>query len=390
MKRNILVLTEGYIYERRGYFNAVVSRTKHLKAVCDYNIDVLLLTTYEPWIVRKLRHTPKREKPKIFQVDGVMMRVDWRRFSLLDYILNVKLHWGDLFTQIHNERLLKKLKGYDLIIAHSINCGRLARRVKQLYGIPYTVTWHGSDIHSGPFNNPSILQPTIDVIEDADMNFFVSKALMDTSEKITKKGIKMVLYNGYNQTFKRYSEAERFTLRQKYNVINKKVVVFAGSFFLVKNILIIPHIFKAIYKKNQDVEFWMIGDGKFRTKVEELSAGLPIRFWGNQEPESMPDFLNAADVLILPSKNEGLPLIVVEGLVCGCNVVASLVGGIPEVIGKENCVDLSDSDFIEKFADKVLFYLLANPRIEQKLDPEFNWNRIAQIENKVIKNILFR
>ena len=48
-----------------------------------------------------------------------------------------------------------------------------------------------------------------------------------------------------------------------------------------------------------------------------------------------------ADVLILPSINEGLPLTVVEGLACGCNVVGSLVGGIPEVIGEDNCVDLN-------------------------------------------------
>ena len=95
-----------------------------------------------------------------------------------------------------------------------------------------------------------------------------------------------------------------------------------------------------------------------------------------------------ADVLILPSISEGLPLTVVEGLACGCNIVESLVGGIPEVIGEENCVDLKDSQFVEKFADKVVAYLQAEPRIEQPLKPEFDWNLTAKRELDVIKSFL--
>ena len=132
----------------------------------------------------------------------------------------------------------------------------------------------------------------------------------------------------------------------------------------------------------------MIGGGKFFNQVKEMVKDLPVRLWGNQEPEAMPDFFNAADVLILPSLNEGLPLTVVEGLACGCNVVGSLVGGIPEVIGKENCVDVKDPQFINKFADKVVNYLQANSKIEQKLSPEFDWDRTAKEELEAIHNLI--
>ena len=40
MRKKILVLTTGNIYERRGFFNAVISRTKRLKEICDYEVDV--------------------------------------------------------------------------------------------------------------------------------------------------------------------------------------------------------------------------------------------------------------------------------------------------------------------------------------------------------------
>ena len=100
MRKKILVLTTGSIYERRGFFNAVISRTKHLKEICDYEVDVLLLSTYEPWIVRKLRHTKKNNRPKEIEIEGLQIRVDWCRFSLFDYVMNVKLHKGIFFKQL--------------------------------------------------------------------------------------------------------------------------------------------------------------------------------------------------------------------------------------------------------------------------------------------------
>lgn len=200
----------------------------------------------------------------------------------------------------------------------------------------------------------------------------------------------MVLYNGKSIKFRQYPDKDRLKLKQNYNVENKKVVVFAGNFVVVKNILKIPLIFKAIYAKYSNVIFWMIGDGKFRDQVEKLSEGLPIYFWGNQEPELMPDFLNASDVLILPSINEGLPLTVIEGLACGCNVVGSLVGGIPEVIGKENCIDLRDRDFVNKFADKVLSFLTAKKHINQVFNSDFDWNKTAAKELDIINKILYK
>lgn len=387
MRKKILVLANGDVYERRGFFNAVISRTKHLKAICDYDIEMLLLSTYEPWIVRKLRHTKKKNRPKEIEIEGLQIRVDWCRFSLFDYVMNVKLHKGIFFKKLHNRSVVNKLQGYDFIIAHSNECGELAKVAKEKFGIPYSVTWHGSDIHSEPFSNPSAFGPTKAIIEDADINFFVSKALLNTSERITTKANKQVLYNGYNTAFRKYSDEERIKLKKKYNVEDKKVVVFAGNFLAVKNILTIPLIFKSIENKMKNVECWMIGGGKYFNQVKEMVKDLPVRLWGNQEPEMMPVFLNAADVLILPSINEGLPLTVVEGLACGCNVVGSLVGGIPEVIGEEYCVDLNDPQFVNKFADKVVANLQAEPHIEQPLKPEFDWNLTAKHELDVIKSL---
>ena len=172
------------------------------------------------------------------------------------------------------------------------------------------------------------------------------------------------------------------------NVTDKKVVTFCGDFYEVKNILVVPEIFKKIFEKDKNVVFWMIGDGKYRTEIEKLIGNLPIILWGNQMPEDMPLFLNSTDVLILPSKNEGLPLVTIEALKCGAHVVGSLVGGIPEVIGMENCISLASETFVEEFAQKVYYYLHQGKTDSHIINTSFDWEKTASIELKfLLENI---
>ena len=136
MRKKILVLANGDIYARRGFFNAVISRTKHLKAICNYDIEVLLLSTFEPWLVRKLRKTIKQTRPEEIEVEGIRMKIDWCRFSLFDYVMNVTLKGGGgYFKKLHNRKLVRNLNGYDFIIAHSSECGELSMIAKERYGI---------------------------------------------------------------------------------------------------------------------------------------------------------------------------------------------------------------------------------------------------------------
>ncbi len=76
---------------------------------------------------------------------------------------------------------------------------------------------------------------------------------------------------------------------------------------------------------------------------------IDVRFWGNVPSEQMPAMMNCIDLLVLPSLNEGLPLVTVEALKCGAAVVGSDAGGIPEVIGHDCTVPLGPS-FVENMA----------------------------------------
>ena len=66
--------------------------------------------------------------------------------------------------------------------------------------------------------------------------------------------------------------------------------------------------------------------------VKEFKLDDDVSFLGNLFQEDLIDYMNAADVFCLPSKNEGTPNVIIESLLCGTPVVASNVGGIPAIV----------------------------------------------------------
>ena len=381
--KKIAIITHTDFINRKGEANAALNRIKHLKQVADYDIDVYNLYFYDGPLVRLLRKTKKVKKIETINIDGVEIKYLWERFPLIDYVLEKKIGIKATFENFRYNKIIEKIGRYDAVSAHSNESGKLAMKIKERYGTPYFVTWHGSDIHTKPYKNSHLLKETVKILENATYNFFVSNALLKASEYLTTMTKKQLLYNGVNSEFHRYDDEKRKSLREKYDVNGKKVVAFVGGIVAIKNTLLLPEIFNSVRKKSHDKDlcFWIIGDGKQRQQLEQAIKEHKTEcvLWGDQKTEMMPEFMNVIDVLILPSKNEGLPLVTVEALSCGANVVGSNVGGISEAIGRDNTFDLDDN-FIENISNRIVEML--NNMIEQELSDRFNWKKTAEIENK--------
>lgn len=171
-----------------------------------------------------------------------------------------------------------------------------------------------------------------------------------------------------------------------YFLIDHQKVVhecFISSFVEISKVLAAQH--------DGPLKFWIIGDGKLRKSVEnDFASGseLPVKFWGNVPAEDMPGIMNCIDVLVLPSLNEGLPLVCAEALSCGANVVGSEVGGIPEIIGKTNTVlhpEAKDDTFVSAVASKVST-LLQTPE-PQSLPAYISWKSTAQKEYDCLNSL---
>lgn len=137
----------------RGQANAELSRIKALRKISNMQIDVYSFAIYEGWLVRKLRHTAKEETPLSKIVEDVKISFKWRKFSLIDYVLTVKLNKAPIVNRNWMLKYVDMFAGYDLIMSHSADCGELLMAIRDKYKIPFYVTWHGSDIHTWPFSS---------------------------------------------------------------------------------------------------------------------------------------------------------------------------------------------------------------------------------------------
>ena len=92
----------------------------------------------------------------------------------------------------------------------------------------------------------------------------------------------------------------------------------------------------SLLKTNRRVRLLIAGEGTRRPMLErmvrELSLEGSVQFLGKISHDRLPAYYNMADALALPSKMEGVPMVILEALACGTPVIASAVGGIPDLV----------------------------------------------------------
>lgn len=118
--------------------------------------------------------------------------------------------------------------------------------------------------------------------------------------------------------------------------LQEEVVLYVGSLFRTKGVAELVVAFGALAASRPQARLVCIGDGPCRGEMlrRAAAAGVPERvtLLGRQPSEVVAAWMRAADVFCLPSYSEGCPNAIVEALACGRPVVATAVGGIPELV----------------------------------------------------------
>lgn len=115
---------------------------------------------------------------------------------------------------------------------------------------------------------------------------------------------------------------------------DRRWILYVGRLQPDKGILDLAAAFQRVAAADPRAVLALVGDGKSRAAVEEALRPLGNRVIvaGSQPLEKVPVWMAACDVHTLPSHHEGTPNVVLEALACGRRVVATRVGGIPDVV----------------------------------------------------------
>ena len=120
--------------------------------------------------------------------------------------------------------------------------------------------------------------------------------------------------------------------------------------------LVVP-AFAEVLKHYPDTQLLIVGDGSLRASMEqqavELGCADHIRWVGRQPQEELPQWYGQMDVVLMPSRSEGFGLTAIEAMACGCVMVASDVGGLPEVVRDGICGLLHRTEDVTDMASKI-------------------------------------
>jgi L-malate glycosyltransferase len=227
----------------------------------------------------------------------------------------------------------------DIVHAHyaipHATAGYLARQIlAQTWGgdVPRVVTTlHGTDI-TLLGNDRSYSEIVRFSIQESDGVTTVSESLKaDTYRELGVSCDIRMIPNFLDCSA--YRRRDVSPLRAKLAPENQKILIHVSNFRPVKRVAAVVEVFARI-RREMPARLLMVGDGPDLAEASRLSRALDVdddvEFLGEQD--QVVPLLSAADVFLLPSVQESFGLAALEAMACGVPIVASRVGGLPEVV----------------------------------------------------------
>jgi glycosyltransferase involved in cell wall biosynthesis len=236
----------------------------------------------------------------------------------------------------------------DLLHGHWLHPqGAATAAAARALGRPVVLTAHGRDVARFDWPDGAYYQRhSLAAANAAACVICVSRAIRDRLAEVGVPGERLVVIpNGVDLA--RFTPRERAAARAELAAVLGPAIaagecgpllVFAGELLPVKQAdrLIRSVAQLSAARDTEPVALALAGAGpeedRLRALAHELGLDDAVVFAGQRPHAEMPAWLAAADLLVLPSESEGLPLVIPEALAAGTPVVASRVGGIPECL----------------------------------------------------------
>ena len=236
---------------------------------------------------------------------------------------------------------LHKTSPFDVILASwAYPDAYAASLLAKDLGIPFVVNVLGSDINALT-KLPALRLQIIETLNKSHRVISVSHALCETVLKLGVAPEKVVVqHNGVDGV--KFKLQDRIQVRERLGLpADRNIILYVGNWVPEKGVdILVQAIGKLRSMGRTDVLLTLVGSGPLEPKLKEIVATLGIeaqvRFCGRKSHIEVPDWMAAADIFCLPSLREGCPNVILEALSCGRPVVASRVGGVPELLDERN------------------------------------------------------
>jgi len=319
----------------RGIFTARLA--EHLRRRCELSI-VCPLPWLPTWTARGRtgRLCALANVPRNYVVDGALVHSP--KYLAVPRLRAIRaqsmfLSMAQTIARLHRET------AFDVINCHWLYPDGLASLwIGRQLGIPVVLTALGSDVNlllDDRFVRPAIVR----ALWRADAITAVSAGLR---RRIALEGLPpdriAVTVNGVDA--ERFIVSDRAAAARALGLPDEhRRILFVGKLERVKGVACLIESFARLVARDHDVVLYIVGHGIERAALEQqvTERGLAprVRFMGAAHPSRVPLWMGATDLLCLPSLHEGCPNVVLEALASGRPVVASQVGGVPELMGSD-------------------------------------------------------
>ncbi|MHA2046283.1 MAG: N-acetyl-alpha-D-glucosaminyl L-malate synthase BshA [Candidatus Thorarchaeota archaeon] len=263
---------------------------------------------------------------------------------------------GPPYAMALASKIIKATKSSKIDLIHShyaIPHAMAAYMAREIVGVPYVVTLHGSDVHTlglDPAYKP-VVQHTVEK----------ANAVTAVSEFLKKKAHEELGIEREIHVIPNFIDVERFKhlsgirlyvesgcvglrTEEEAQEINpeERILLHASNFRKVKRVVNIVETMRIVVDHFPEVRLIIAGDGPTRIeverKIEELDLCNNVHLLGVKS--NMQEIMCSADVFLLNSTLEGMPLVLLEAMACSVPVVTTPAGGIPELVrpGKDGAV----------------------------------------------------
>ncbi|EAC3456736.1 glycosyltransferase family 1 protein [Listeria monocytogenes] len=179
------------------------------------------------------------------------------------------------------------------------------------------------------------------LIKEPDVIICPSHEIEQMTEDLFKQAKIVYLPNGVDEKHFMPDDENRLAVRKQYGISSQEtVVVSTNRMEPVKGMSYLIEAIPQILNQYNQVTFLIAGDGsqlgQFEDKLKMYTNNSgKVIFTGRLTNQEIKNVINAADIYVQPSLMEGCSIAIIEAMSCGKSVIASNVGGNPDVISKE-------------------------------------------------------